>query len=788
MLIKFKVFIVKKPIILATIVILILNQSIGFCQGTLEFDVKRYDIKLDLTKALNKIITGDTKISINALKDNPLKIELNLLQLKVDSVYINGVTSVFSYDNKLLSINLKSGIKAGDQIQIRVKYSGTPYFDPSGFGGVVLNTSDSGWFYNMGVGFTVHPPSLGQAWFPCVDNFTDKALFSFEILTTPNLTAVCNGNLESIEIRNNIKYTKWKLNQQIPTYLASFAASKYLLYKTDYTTRNSKQKKDILIYNSVRFAGINAIAEHFAKLPEVLDIYEEFLCDYQFDRVGYIGIPYSGGAMEHATNIAYPASAMNSNGDISLWIHELAHHWFGDLLTCDNATSMFLNEGFASYFEGYVFEKLYNKQARVDHQQGQLLQAVWYAPAYEGALNPIFPTSADNTYSQTVYSKGAIALQTLNHTSNGSNFMTDIGGLTCQRGNSTWSYLDFKNYMVLKSAKREKFFKAWIEQGGWPEYEIANKTIIGDYPNKKVTITSKINQRGGANEYPTENLSFTAVFRNGTRQTSLVGETMSLAQEPEFIGLNLDNDLGEAVTRQIVDLSTSTNTVQKGVKMQIKKGISVLGFALIEHHFMPPVKGKDFPNNLILSRDRYWRILGKELTIVNLELSLPYDTRKTNNINVGGYLDTTFNKSKEDSLMLMYRPDGNSAWVIVTDATRNKGANSNDGVGSFVIKNFKPGDYCFALQDVKNSINYQRPKKRNLVDISVINRQLNIKSTELVSQLHIYDNIGKTVYYNYQPNKEYNLDVSDYLTGFYLITAKFLNGETNTNSIFIRRD
>ena len=89
--------------------------------------------------------------------------------------------------------------------------------------------------------------------------------------------------------------------------------------------------------------------------------YEEFFGPYRWPRVGYVCVAMTGGAMEHATNIALPNAAVNGSlAYESTIMHELFHHWFGDLITCERPEEMWINEGFADYSEALVQEWLYD--------------------------------------------------------------------------------------------------------------------------------------------------------------------------------------------------------------------------------------------------------------------------------------------------------------------------------------------------------------------------------------------------------------------------------------------
>jgi len=75
--------------------------------------------------------------------------------------------------------------------------------------------------------------------------------------------------------------------------------------------------------------------------------------------VGYCIVPFNSGAMEHATNISFMQYYLNvlSADCENTMVHELSHHWFGDLVTCDSASEMWLNEGWAVYNEMLFHER-----------------------------------------------------------------------------------------------------------------------------------------------------------------------------------------------------------------------------------------------------------------------------------------------------------------------------------------------------------------------------------------------------------------------------------------------
>ena len=125
-------------------------------------------------------------------------------------------------------------------------------------------------------------------------------------------------------------------------------------YSTIKWTYNGSER-DIPVELYAKAQDTAAFKIAFQNLDKNLEAFEHFYGPYQFEKVGYSLVPFNGGAMEHSTNISYPVSAAtNGLAFETLMAHELAHHWWGNWVTCDKKEEMWLNEGMASYSE-YLF-------------------------------------------------------------------------------------------------------------------------------------------------------------------------------------------------------------------------------------------------------------------------------------------------------------------------------------------------------------------------------------------------------------------------------------------------
>src|SRR5690606_6497098 len=169
------------------------NKALNSRSDTI--DILNFQINLDITDFTNKIVVGNCKITITPKLNGINLLDLDLLELNLDSVKdaANNLLT-FSYNDTLLAVNLPTLMNVGDTAEVIVFYNGTPQTDNSGFGGFYFNNS---YAYNLGVGFNADPHNYGRVWFPCFDNFVEHATYEFNIITSGGKKAHCNGVLVS---------------------------------------------------------------------------------------------------------------------------------------------------------------------------------------------------------------------------------------------------------------------------------------------------------------------------------------------------------------------------------------------------------------------------------------------------------------------------------------------------------------------------------------------------------------------------------------------------------------
>jgi len=722
--------------------------------------VSHYDINLEIRNFGQQEINGYTDITIEAKMAPLSNIYLHLLALTVDSVKNGNTHITFSRQGQQLKIGLPFSA-VGQKHTIRIYYYGKPVKDPQ-WGGFYF-TSD--FAYNMGVGMGSYPHSFGRVWFPCIDEFTDKSTYTFNITTDLDKKAVCGGKLVDSTNLGNAMLWKWKLTEKIPTYLASVAVGEYQVYKDTVHSSISGEILPVEIYANPTY--IQKVPGSFANLKKFIHIYEKRWGACRWQRVGYVVVPFSGGAMEHATNIAFPQYAVSGNTNNSnyqsLISHELAHSWFGNLITCATSQNMWINEGFARYGEYLCDELLDSSLEKYKTGIRKLHFDVLKNDGGNYALDNV-PTNA--TYGSTTYDKGGLVAYTLRH------YMGDdlyFSSITQLLNDNQYGNIDSKEFFSKLSQfsgiDLHDFYLGWVHQKGFlnfnidsikPKggniYEISFKQKLyhaEKYANKNKVDVEFLSDSG--ERYLVEKIEF-------SKESDMV--QVAIPFKPVFWSIDPNGKLGDACFdfTQILNKTGTTNLGDASFKVQVSEivGESILR---VEHNPVAPTSSKNkHPNVVKISEKHFWRIGFLQYNAMQAKYSFNYNTNSYEKELLQGY-------TKED-LILLYRKDASHNWQIIP-ATLTV-TNLITGTGSLDVDFILPGEYTFAIGgDVKvrewenDVVIYPNPVRDEL---RIANYELRIDGVE------IFDVMGRMQKVEYGKQKtEWILDVSNVSVGTYFI-------------------
>ena len=174
-----------------------------------------YTINIDEINTSDKTINGWAEVIITPKINQIQQIKLDLKDLTVDSVFINQLIRPYTHSNDEIIIDLSESISIGDTIASRVYYHGQPFHEA--WGGFHFSGD---YAFNLGVGFESIPHNLGKTWFPCIDDFTDRATYDVIGTAETGLTITAGGRLlDTINNGNNTTTWHWNIPYPIPTYL-----------------------------------------------------------------------------------------------------------------------------------------------------------------------------------------------------------------------------------------------------------------------------------------------------------------------------------------------------------------------------------------------------------------------------------------------------------------------------------------------------------------------------------------------------------------------------------------
>ncbi len=444
------------------------NAAVFYTDSS-SYDVKHYTINLRAGNT-SMFLAGHTAVYAQVTKNNFNKFFIQLNNaLTVDSVIFNNQHCAFKHQNNWIKVYLPYLINENQFFTCTIHYHGEAV-SSSGLNGIGLDSVD-----NCSVFYTLSEPYSALDFFACKQWVTDKADSVNIILTVPApLKAIANGLLQKVEYSqpNSLTYY-WKTNYPIAYYLIGFAIANYTEYS--YKFKNESVGDSVLFQNFICTDddNFNDVKPAIDETINILNVYEKLTgIPYPFykEKYGHAIMPVGGG-MENQT------ITFLSEFSFELIAHELAHSWFGNLVTCANWNDIWINEGFTTYFSYLAYEKLYPQ-----------LAPSWLTSCLNQALrfpdesvfipdNQIFNERRIFNY-QLTYMKGAYLVHMLrNIFQSDSVFFEVISQFLKSYAYSNASTNDFKMVAEQVSGlKLDSFFNQWYYGKGFPVVYFDGKT------------------------------------------------------------------------------------------------------------------------------------------------------------------------------------------------------------------------------------------------------------------------------------------------------------------------
>jgi len=359
-----------------------------------DFDAVFYDIDIEIDPG-PETVEGVVVMRAVSAVDGLSTVILNFFDnMTVDSVTRNTSPLAFTHSNDLLTVTLDQTFNTGELFEVAVAYHGEP----------VDGALDFSTHWGEPIISSLSEPSGAREWWPCKDRPDDKADSVRVALTVPDdLVAVSQGLLVSeTDNGDGTKTYEWFDRYPITTYLVSVAISNYELF-TDYY--HPAVGDSMPITNYVYPEDLSDALIDLDITADAIGFYASVYGEYPFleEKYGHAEFPW-GGAMEHQTCTSYGAPLIRGDHYYDwILVHELAHQWWGDWVTCATWDDIWLNEGFASYSEALWFEHLGGTSSYRSYVNTYDSYGYFDGPIYD-------PWS---TFNKTVYDKGALVLHML---------------------------------------------------------------------------------------------------------------------------------------------------------------------------------------------------------------------------------------------------------------------------------------------------------------------------------------------------------------------------------------
>ena len=507
------------------------------------FDVADYALTIDLPDTGSTIHGVATLTLTKTSKSDSLP--LDLLDLHVNSVTVDGRAAQFTQSSTGVSIALPAKRGVGSEYVVAVDYSGVVT------DGLIVRTDSAGrWTY-----FGDNWPNRARHWIPSIDHPSDKATVTWRVRAPAGRTVVANGRLVSnkpvtVDGAPRVEWV-WREGRRIPVYLMVIAAAPLVEYDLGDTACGLAELQRC-VHQSVYVAPEqrNFLPGPFARAGEIVQLFGGMVGPFQYEKLAHLQSSTRFGGMENASAIFYADGGFR-RGTMrdDLVAHETAHQWFGDAVTEREWPHVWLSEGFATYFAA-----LWTRAARGDTafraDMARIRQTV-LADTASVTKRPVIDTIETNLLAllnRNSYEKGGFVLHMLKKQVGERAFFNALRAYYAKYKNSTAVTDDLRVEMERASKQQLAwFFEQWLRRPGYPEinatwrYDVSSQQVVvdiaqaGRFGNFQFPLTVAVADSAGTEHRGTAQLSATG---SGSAQLRI-----PLASVPASVTLDPDVEL-----------------------------------------------------------------------------------------------------------------------------------------------------------------------------------------------------------------------------------------------------
>jgi aminopeptidase N len=430
-------------------------------------DVLHIDLHLrpDLQR---KRLDGVCTITVRALDEPVSSLTLDAVDLQIQTVTRSQTPLRFRADGKYLTVSFEPALAPEEEATFAASYSVT---EPR-----------HGLFFVGNHLWSQSQDENARYWFPCFDYPHEKQTTSATIVVPKGQFALSNGAL--VERRDEEAHTVFTYRQEIPhsTYLVTLVAGPFV--ECDQLLRRSDGNTLPVFYYVL--PGREADGERaFGKTPRMIELFEEKLgVRYPYARYSQIAVAdFIFGGMENTSATTQTDRTLHDERahlDFSsdpLVSHELAHQWFGDLLTCRDWAHAWLNEGFATFFEAvwreadlgydeYVYDIFGCIERYLEEDADRYRRPI----VWNRFRDPI------ELFDRHLYEKAGAVLHMLRGELGETRFWRAIRRYVADNAQRSVETIDFIRAIEQSTGRNMRgFFDQWVFRGGHPQLTVGLK-------------------------------------------------------------------------------------------------------------------------------------------------------------------------------------------------------------------------------------------------------------------------------------------------------------------------
>jgi aminopeptidase N len=485
-------------------------------------------IKPDLDK--NILANCEQKLNITILRDLR-ELSLDISEMKIHKVYSSIHVEAFATlgESDKLVIRFAETLKKENTFDIFISYS-AGYYRLNGVCSV--NQPRNGFHFipkkNYHTGFgEIQAWTQGEAlesryWFPCLDFPLVKFSLEMEIVAPDDFTVISNGILSSKtkwkcdDGINRLTLWKYAESNPIPAYLVSVVIGKFSVMESKcgptplyYYWPKDIQKEDAMLT--------------FEETPQMLKFFEGYFdTKYPYQKYSQVAVnDFEFGGMENSSCTTLTRvvlhdkkTSIDYKNDILLVCHELAHQWFGDLVTCKDWPHLWLNEGFATYCELLYWEN--TRGSDEFYYNLTEFSDKYFEEARDQYKRPIVSKTykhPDELFDAHSYEKAGCVLHMIRHHIGDNHFRVAIKTyLERYKNGSAESNNLLEIIEGICGKEMHQFFDQWIYGKGHPEIEmeVSMEQDNNGYSNG--------NNKGGSSEAKNRKLKLKITQTQGEKE------------------------------------------------------------------------------------------------------------------------------------------------------------------------------------------------------------------------------------------------------------------------------